>query len=286
MKIVILGAAGQLGRQLRRALPGEVVGLTRADADLTKPAALRSTLTQLCPDVVVNAAGYTQVDRAEAEPSEAFAVNALAVRELAAICRDGDCTLIHFSTDYVFGLDALRTTPYSESDAADPINVYGNSKLAGEHFVRATCPKHFILRTSGLYGPSPTNFVAAMLRKAEAGEPLRVVDDQVCTPTSAFDLAQATCELLRSQAYGLYHVTNAGSCSWYEFAQAIFEAAKIDVPLVSIKTEEYAAPARRPRYSVLSNARWADAGFTPLRSWQNALKHYLAAREQESSFQS
>ena len=283
MKTVILGAAGQLGRQLCKVLPGDVAALGRADADLTRPAALRQALEQLHPDFVVNAAAYTQVDRAEADPGEAFAVNALAARDLATLCRDADCTLIHFSTDYVFGLDALRTSPYSETDPAGPINVYGNSKLAGEYFVQCICPKHFILRTCGLYGPlqarsAPTNFVESMLRKAEEGNPLRVVDDQIGTPTSVVDLANATLELLGSRAFGLYHVTNAGSCTWHEFAQAIFEFVKKPVTLVPIESKEYAAPARRPRYSALSNARWIDSGYTPLRSWQEALEGYLVER--------
>jgi dTDP-4-dehydrorhamnose reductase len=283
MKIVILGAAGQLGRQLSKVLPGDVVALRRADADLAKPAELRQILTQLGPAIVVNAAAYTQVDRAEAEPGEAFAVNTLAVRDLATFCRDADCTLIHFSTDYVFGLDALRISPYSETDPAGPINVYGNTKLAGEYLVQSTCPKYFILRTCGLYGPlqagsGHTNFVETMLRKAEEGNPVRVVDDQVCTPTSVLDLAHAARELLESRAFGLYHVTNAGSCTWHEFAETIFELAKKAAVLVPIESKEYAAPARRPRYSVLSNARWIDIGYTPLRSWQEALERYLDER--------
>jgi dTDP-4-dehydrorhamnose reductase len=279
MKIVILGAAGQLGRQLCKVLPGDVVGLTRANADLTRPAELRDTIRRIGPCVVVNAAGYTQVDRAEAEPAEAFAVNGLALRDLASICRDGDCTLIHFSTDYVFGLDVPRTSPYREADAPGPINVYGASKLDGEAFVQAICPKHFILRTGGLYGSSQANFVETMLRKAAEGEPLRVVDDQRCTPTSALDLAHATRELLDSQACGVYHVTNAGSCTWHEFARTIFALTKKKVSLVPITSDQYAAPARRPRYSVLSNARWIGTGFTPLRSWEAALECFLGARQ-------
>jgi dTDP-4-dehydrorhamnose reductase len=284
MKIVILGAAGQLGRQLAQVLPGEVVALGRADTDLTKPIELRQTLTQLRPTLVINAAGYTQVDRAEAEPAEAFAVNAIAMRELAMICRDGDCTLIHFSTDYVFGLDARHDSPYDETDVVGPINVYGVSKLAGEQFVQAICPKHFILRTCGLYDKidadsNRSNFVETMLRKADEGNPVRVVDDQICTPTSVVDLANATREILGSPLFGLYHLTNSGSCTWYEFAQTIFEFAKKPVTLVPIKSDEYASPASRPRFSVLSNARWIDRGFTSLRPWREALANYLAERE-------
>ncbi len=277
MKIVILGATGQLGRQLGKVLPGDVVALGRADADLTKPMELRQTLTALRPRVVLNAAGFTQVDRAEAEPALAFAVNALAVRDLAAICRDLDCTLAHFSTDHVFGHEERREAAYSETDVPGPLSVYGASKLAGEQFVQAICPKHFILRTCGLYAEgTPTNFVATMLRKADEGEVLRVVDDQLCTPTSAFDLASATRALLDADAYGLYHVTNSGACTWYEFALTIIELAQKTITIEPITSAQYTAPARRPRYSVLSNARWLDRGFPPLRSWQASLEAYLS----------
>lgn len=283
MKNIVLGAGGQLGRELCRVLPGDVVALGRADADLAQPLKLRRTLEEIRPRIVINAAGSTQVDRAEAEPGAAFAVNALAVRDLAVICRDLDAVLIHFSTNYVFGLDRMRDSPYDEDDAAAPCNVYGASKLAGEFFVRSLCPKHFILRTCGLYsapgaGSGRMNFVEAMLRQAAAGTPVRVVNDQICTPTSAADLAQAVVESLDSQAFGLYHLTNAGACTWHEFAEAIFAIARLEGAPVPIKSDEYAAPARRPRCSVLSNRRWINSGFTPLRPWREALRHYLAGR--------
>lgn len=286
MKIVILGATGQLGRQFCIILPGKAMALTHAQADLTKPAELRQTLLTLRPDVVINCAGYTQVDHAESERADAFAVNALGVRDLATHCRDLDCTLIHFSTDYVFGLDRLRTSTYTEIDTPGPINVYGESKVAGESSVRGICPKHFILRTCGLYASGQANFVTTMLRKAEEGSTLRVVADQICTPTCAVDLAHAALELLDSQAYGLYHVTNTGSCTWHEFATTIFQLAKKQVAVVPITSEEHGAPARRPPYSVLSNARWIEHGFTPMRSWQEALESYLHSSELDDHFPS
>jgi dTDP-4-dehydrorhamnose reductase len=275
MNVVILGAAGQLGRQLQKVLP-HAVALARAEADLTRPAELRDRLTKLQPSFVFNASAYAQVDRAEAEPAAAFAVNALAVRDLAILCRDLDCTLVHFSTDYVFGLDASGNSPYDETDPTGPINAYGVSKLAGESFVRALCPRHFILRTCGLYAPGHVNFVETMLRKAQEGAPIRVVADQTCTPTSASDLALAALSLLESQAFGLYHVTNAGASSWHEFAEAIFEFLGKDVLVEAIKSAEHASSARRPLFSVLSNAKWLDAGFAPLRPWREALADALA----------
>lgn len=278
MNIVVLGGAGQLGQALTRALPGNVMVPARVAADLTQPATLRQTLAALRPNCVINAAGFTQVDRAESEPALAFAVNALAVRDLALICRDLDAVLVHFSTNHVFGVERLRDAPYDEEDAPGPVNVYGASKLAGEHFVRSLWPRHFVLRSAGLYGHGGAgreNFVQAMLRQARAGTPVRVVADQICTPTAADDLAQAVRELLDADAYGLYHVTNGGACSWHEFAAAIFAVAGLTPTLERIKSVDYGAAAERPGFSVLSNHRWINAGFAPLRPWREALAEYL-----------
>src|SRR5205085_9848553 len=177
--------------------------------------------------VVINCAAYNLVDRAEDEPDAAFAVNAWAVRELATACNELGSVLVHFSTDHVFGLDAARRTPYAEDDPPGPVNVYGLSKLSGEYLVRALCPRHFIVRTCGLYGiwgsgGKGGNFVETMLRLAREGKPLRVVDDQECTPSYTVDIATATAALIATDRYGLYHLTNSGSCSWYDFARAIF----------------------------------------------------------------
>lgn len=282
MKIVILGAGGQLGRALIRILPPDTIALGRADCDVAEPTALREKLLALTPTVVINASAYTLVDRAESEPGLAFAVNALAVRELALVCRDLDAVLVHISTDYVFGLERLRDSPYDEDDPPGPVNVYGASKLAGELLLRAIWPKHFILRTCGVYGSRAEtargNFVDTMLRLATTCNPVRVVADQQCTPTSAEDLAGAVRELLGSEAYGLYQVTSAGACSWHEFADAIFELSGLAPNLQAITSAEYVTAAKRPRYSVLSNRRWISAGFTPLRPWREALQSYLAMR--------
>jgi dTDP-4-dehydrorhamnose reductase len=251
MKYAVLGAAGQLGRDLVPRLAGDVVPLGREQLDLGRPETIRLALAALRPDVVVNCAAYNFVDRAETEPKAAFAVNAWGVRELARVCHDLDTTLVHYSTDYVFGLDAARTTPYAESDAPGPVSVYGLSKLVGEYLVRAHGPRHVIIRTCGLYGVGGSggkggNFVETMLRLASQGKPLKVVADQVCTPTCTVDLAAATVALLATGHYGLYHLTNAGSCSWYEFARAIFERAGVAADLTTTASQAYAAPARRP----------------------------------------
>ncbi len=287
MKIVILGSRGLLGRALSRTLVGEVVTFDRASLDITDADAVRSQFAQLRPDLIVNAAGWTDVDGAEANPDLAHAANAEAVRNLAITCSEIDATLLHFSTDYVFGGDSTRQTPYRESDAPAPINTYGHSKLLGENIIREHCPKHFILRTCGLYGDESgtkgkRNFVDAILAKALRGEPLRVVADQFCTPTLVADLARAASQVTTARAYGLYHMTNAGACSWFEFAEEILRLRKIAAKISPVSTAEYAARACRPAYSVLDCDKWRESGFEPLRPWRDALGEHLEKYEPEA----
>jgi dTDP-4-dehydrorhamnose reductase len=282
MRHAVLGAAGQLGRELCQYLPGEVHAFTRADIDLTRPETL-APLRELHPDCVLNCAAYNLVDRAESEPEGALAVNALGVRHLARLCGALDCTLVHFSTNYVFGLDADRRTPYLETDPPGPLGAYGLSKLAGEYFVRALCPRHFVIRTCGLYGrPVPGgkggNFMTTMLARAASGQPLRVVHDQVCTPTYTADLAAATAALLETACYGLHHITNAGACTWFEFAEAIFAGAGLDVTVTPVTSADFSSAARRPAYSVLTSGRADLPSAMRLRSWQEALHEFLQDR--------
>lgn len=277
MRFVVLGAAGQLGRDLCPRLPGEVTALDRSGFDLARLEAMAPRLREFRPDVVVNCAAYNLVDRAEDDPEAAFAVNVWGVRRLALACRELGCVLAHFSTDYVFGLDPDRHTPYTADDAPGPVSAYGLSKLAGEYLVRSLCPRHYVIRTCGLYGlwgrgGKGGNFVEAMLRGAAKGQPLRVVHDQRCTPSYTADVAEATVPLVQSGRYGLYHMTNAGSCTWYEFARTILELAGVKAAVTPITTAELGAAARRPAYSVLAN------NVPPLRSWQEALAGYLEAR--------
>jgi dTDP-4-dehydrorhamnose reductase len=266
-KYVVLGSAGQLGRDLCPRLAGEVVALTRADVDLTRPDGLRATLENHRPEIVINCAAYNLVDRAESEPAAAFEVNAWGVRQLAIACRDLGCTLVHFSTDYIFGL-------------------------------RALCPRQFVIRTCGLYGVWGSggkggNFVESMLRRAAEGKPLRVVADQVCTPSYTVDVATALAALVQTDQFGLYHLTNAGSCTWHEFAKTIFEQAGFRANLTPITSQEWGAvghvrlhladqlqpPAQRPSYSVLANSAYEGLGLTPPRPWQEALMAYLQERQ-------
>lgn len=288
MRFAVLGSAGQLGRDLAPRLEGEVTALTRAEADLARPDALRAALAAALaaarPDVVVNCAAYNFVDRAESEPEAAFAVNAWGVRALAEVCRERGCVLAHVSTDYVFGLNESQRAPYAETDAPGPVSIYGLSKLAGEYVVRATCPRHFVVRTCGLYGVWGSggkggNFVETMLRAAGQGKPLRVVADQICTPTYTADLAGALAALVRTDSYGLYHLTSGGACSWHEFATAIFALSGIDADLTAISSREYKTAARRPSYSVLARDACDRLGLPPMRSWREALAAYLRERQ-------
>lgn len=284
MKFLVIGAQGQLGRDLVPQLPGDVVAVSRDRADLTRPELLRATLDAERPTVVVNCAAYNFVDRAESESHEAFAVNAGGVGHLAKACGERGITLVHFSTDYVFGLDGTRREPYRESDLPGPVSVYGVSKLAGEALVQAYCPRHFVIRSCGLYGVWGTggkggNFVETMLRLGSSGKPVRVVTDEVCTPTYSRDLARASVELIRTNRFGLYHITNSGSCSRFEFAAEIFRQAGLTVPLHAITSQEFGAAARRPAYAVLAMDRYRELGLPPLRSWQEALAAYLDERK-------
>jgi dTDP-4-dehydrorhamnose reductase len=284
MKTLVIGASGQLGRDLCPRLSGDVIPLTRADADLTNLEATATKLGEIRPDIIINCAAYNLVDKAESEPEVAFAVNAWAVGNLAVISKKLDCKLVHFSTDYVFGQDADHRTPWEETDTAGPISHYGMSKLTGERLVQSISPKHFVIRTCGLYGMWGTggkggNFVETMLRVAGQGKPLKVVDDQRCTPSYTVDVAETTIALLATEAYGLYHITNEGECSWYEFAREIFRLSGLSPQLSAIPSSGYPQPARRPAYSVLSKKKLATVGVKAPRPWQEALKDYLDERK-------
>jgi dTDP-4-dehydrorhamnose reductase len=243
--------------------------------------AARERLDRERPDVVINTAAFHRVDECETEIDAAFAVNAVAVLNLARWCGARDATLVHFSTDYVFAGDVAA--PRGETDAPGPLSVYGASKLAGEYLVRQGCPRHFVVRTCGLYGHAGIrgksgNFVETMLRAAAEGKPVRVVADQVLTPSSTADVAAKVVQLLRTRSYGLCHVTNAGACSWFEFAAAVFRLAGVAADLSPTTAAEYRAPARRPAYSVLRHDHLAALGLDDMPPWEEALSRYLRGR--------
>lgn len=280
MRILIIGATGQLGSDLAKILADDcdLVPLSHADLDVCDFVYTRNVLTDAEPDIVINTAAFHRVDDCEEQPEKAFWVNAYAVRKLAQVCAEIDCVLVHLSTDYVFAGE--KREPYAEDDVPNPLNVYGVSKLAGEYFVRHICPKHFVIRTSGLYGVAGAsgkggNFVETMIRLAREGKPIRVVDDQVLTPTYTQELAHKLKELLQTEAYGLYHMTNGGQCSWYEFAGKIFELLDMEPDFAPTTSAEFGAKARRPAYSVLAHHRLRQLGLDDLRPWPEALKAYF-----------
>jgi len=279
MKIVLIGADGQLGSDLLSLLPAATCfPLYYPDFDVTDPQKTRDVLRSLAGDVVINTAAFHRVDECEDRPQEAFGLNALAVRNLALICREQNAVLVHFSTDYVF--DGRKRTPYIEEDEPSPLSVYGVSKLAGEYFIRSLCEKHYIIRTCGLYGMAGCrekgmNFVEIMLHLEQSGRSLRVVDDQWVTPTSTEELAVRILELIDTGRYGLYHMTNEGQCTWYEFAREIFSLIGRPANISPIDTRTYNAKARRPAYSVLENRRAIALGITDFSPWREALKNYL-----------
>lgn len=275
MKILITGARGMLGGMLCHTLNDlEPVCWDRQELDITRLDVVRERLMELQPDIVINAAAYTDVDGAEKDRETAFAVNADGVRVLAMVCRDMGATLVHFSTDYVFPGDSHDG--YSEDAPPGPaVNIYGESKLKGEQALKEASPKYYLLRTAWLYGPGGKNFVDTMLDLGRDRDLLSVVHDQFGSPTYTADVAAAVRLMVTTQQYppGIYHVVNQGLASWYEFAQEIFRLARMPVKVKPVKSEEFPRPAQRPHYSYLLNTRGPQ-----LRPWQAALKDYLGNR--------
>jgi dTDP-4-dehydrorhamnose reductase len=283
MRIALIGAAGQLGTALTRTLTGdELIPLPHDAVEITNVASVRAALETHRPELVINTAAYNLVDKAEDEPERACAVNGLGARNVATACAAENVTLVHISSDYVFGLAGARTTPYLESDAPGPQSAYAVSKLAGEYFVRAICPRHFVVRTCGLYGratsPGKGNFIETMLRLGRERGAVSVVDDQCCTPTSALDLARAIDRLIRTDRYGLYHATNGGSTTWCGLAAEAFRQAGLTVNVLPITTAQFNAKAQRPPYSVLDCGKLERAIGWALPRWQDALQEYLSER--------
>lgn len=281
-QIAVLGCKGQLGSELCRRLGERAIGLERAALDVTDRRRVLEALEVLRPSTVINTAAYTFVDKAEGDQAACRALNVDAVASLAEVCRRTNSTLVHISTDYVFGADTARRTPYREADPPSPQSIYAQTKLEGEGHA-ATCPRHFILRTCGLFGRRTAgsgagNFVETMLRLAQQRDTLRVVDDQHCTPTYVPHLATALLFLVESERYGTYHVVNRGATTWHGFATEIFRQSGIDIKLERITTAQFAAPAPRPLYSVLDTTKYHALGGPPMPSWQQGLSEYLAER--------
>jgi len=283
-RVVLIGATGQLGFDLVRTfdLDGELIPLAHADLDILDAARTKAVLRGFAPTHAINTAAYNRVDQAEDDREVAFALNGRAVGDLATVCQALGATLVHFSTDYVF--DGRRSTPYLESDAPNPLSVYGESKLAGERLAIARCEKTVIFRLSGLYGVArsagkgSTNFVETMLRLAREGRKIRVVADQVLGPSYTLDVARKIWKVLPKAAHPVYHLSNAGETSWYDFARRVFELAGLAPDLGPVTSAEFGARARRPAYSVLGHANLRALGEDDLRPWGAALAAYMAER--------
>ena len=283
MNIAVIGSNGQLGSDVVRVLAhqGEdVYSLTHADIEVSSLESVADCLRSKRPAIVINTAAMHHVENCEQEPGKAYAVNAVGARNLATVTRDLGAVLIHVSTDYVF--DGKKDEPYVENDIPLPLNVYGNSKLAGEYFVRTLNSKHFVLRTSALYGKHPCrakggqNFVDLMLRLARERGRVRVVDSEFVSPTPTVDVARQIAAITRCDAYGLYHATAEGSCSWYEFAREIFSVAEIEVKLEPASPSEFPAKVPRPRYSVLENRGLKSLRLNQFEPWQLGLRGYVS----------
>lgn len=276
MKVVVTGAGGQLGIDIVRLLTDrgiEVVGYGRSELDVTDLASVREALTQSKPDVIIHAAAYTKVDQAESDEDQAYRVNAYGTRNVAIAAEEIGAKVCYISTDYVF--DGTSSKPYQEYDRTNPLGVYGHSKLAGEELVKTLSSRYYIVRTAWVYGRNGQNFVKTMLRLAEERDEVNVVTDQVGSPTYTEDLAAFLIDLVQTDYYGIYHATNSGSCSWYEFAKAIFEESGVDVRVNPITSLEFPRPAPRPSYSVLDHMSIRANGFQDLRHWREGLKQYI-----------
>ena len=282
-----MGGQGALASALKNAAPSavECYSAGRAELDIRDGAAVRAFIERVRPDAVFNGAAYNAVDRAQGEgAAEAIAINATGVANLALSCRELEVPLVHFSSDFVF--DGRKTTPYTEADATGPLSIYGASKLCGENIALATHPRNLAIRVCRLFGPTVEegsgsarkpggNFPLLMLRLARERGAVKIVDDQIGSPSYTPDLARAVWQLVNSEARGLFHLSNAGEVSFADYAAAIFQIAGVNCPIERVSSADYGAPAARPMYSTLSNDKAIAAGVTPLRPWRDALEEFV-----------
>lgn len=277
MKVLITGANGQLGHDLVNILSDhhQVFGVGRSEMDITDLSQVVNTIHRIRPDVIIHAAAYTRVDAAEYEQEMAYLVNAYGTCNVVAAAQRIGAKIVYISTDYVF--DGKRSDPYKEFDRANPCNVYGKSKLAGEEMVKNLSDKHFIVRTSWVFGKHGKNFVKTMLRLAQHQNELSVVNDQIGSPTYTIDLVHFLKDLIETEKYGVYHASNTGFCSWYELAKAIFEVAGTDIKVNPVETKDFPRPAARPAFSVLDHMAIRLNGFSDLRHWRDALKDFIGS---------
>jgi dTDP-4-dehydrorhamnose reductase len=285
MKTAVIGANGQLGSDIVnefRANGDDVVELNHSKIEVSDINSVTKILKNITPDLVINTAAMHNVEKCELDPALSFAVNGIGARNLAMVCNETNSALIHISTDYVF--DGAKKAPYVESDKTSPLNVYGNTKVSGESFIVSIAKRYFIVRTSGVYGHNPCrakgglNFVELMLKLSKEKDELKVVNDEILTPSSTKEISRQLFKLSRSNAYGLYHATAEGSCSWYGFAKKIFELTNTNIKLNIAGPDEFPMKVPRPKYSVLENANLKKTGLNIFKDWDEALKEYLDAR--------
>lgn len=278
MRVLVTGAHGQLGSDLVRVLSLQspdhsIVGCGRSELDVCKSDDVLRIVGKLKPDVIVHSAAYTAVDKAEEDIDEAFRINAVGSRNVAIAAESVEAKMCYISTDYVFDGDLER--PYREFDDAKPHTIYGQSKLVGEEFVRTLCSRHFIVRTSWVYGKHGSNFVKTMMRLGRERDVVKVVNDQFGSPTYTVDLAMFIHQLTATNYYGIYHATNSGSCTWFAFAQAIFDELGVGANVIPCTTDDFPRPAPRPMNSVLDHLAIRINGFDDLPAWRDALKRFL-----------
>ena len=276
MKVLVTGVNGQLGFDVVKKLEQkghQAHGTVRNDFDLTDDVDVLSYVQKLKPDAIIHCAAYTNVDQAETDRDNAYKVNALGTKYLAQAANEINAKMIYVSTDYVF--DGSANKPYEVDHPTKPLGVYGETKLAGEEFLRNSLEQYFIVRTAWVYGFNGNNFVKTMLRLGKERGEVGVVHDQVGSPTYTVDLASFLVELVETEKYGVYHASNSGICSWYDFAVEIYKQAGIQVKVNPLTTDQFPRPAARPKYSVLSKKKIEEQGFTPLRPWEEALSDYL-----------
>jgi len=279
MRVLITGAGGMLARDLIPVLSGrghETLAPNESELDITDLHTVSTIVESLKPELIINCAAYTRVDDAEVEEVKALQVNGHGVENLCMACRSGNIPLLHFSTDYVF--DGTKPTPYSIHDKPNPINAYGRSKLTGEKHILKLMDKFYIIRTSWLFGLHGNNFVETMLSLAKSQKSINVVNDQRGCPTWTVHLSQAIAELIETGRYGIYHITNSGSVTWYEFAREIFRLSGIHMNVIPVTSDRFPRPAKRPHNSVLDPYPLYDVLKRNMPSWQGALAGYLKLR--------
>jgi dTDP-4-dehydrorhamnose reductase len=283
MKIAIIGANGQLGTDLKEVLSAghEVIGLNHSDIEITEIDDVKKVLSSAKFDIVFNTAAYHIVPEAEKFPDKAFYINGTGALNLARVCHELDIKLVHYSTDYVF--DGKKQKPYTEDDCPNPLNIYANTKLSGEYFVLNYSEKSYVIRVSGIYGKVPCrakggNFITTMIKLAKENPEVRVVNDEILTPTPTYEIAKNTAALIKTDAFGLYHMSCEGECSWYEFTKAIWKILQLKTPLLPASVKDFPSVVKRPSYSVLENKNLNKLGLNRMPEWREALVEFLTGK--------